>query len=88
MGLLFECSFLVLGSASHRVTQNLSHSVFGKDGRGREPVFVTEVSAVDVFLSRQVEIWPIGRSDADDSGRAHAFGDEVRFKTDLDATAA
>jgi len=52
-------------------------------------VFVAlEPCTVEEFLPRQVDIGPGRGTDADDAGRAHAFGDEVRFKTDLDAAAA
>jgi hypothetical protein len=52
-------------------------------------VFVAEVPAtVEVFFPWHVDVGPVGGTDADDTGGADAFGDEVRFKTDLDAAAA
>src|SRR5258705_10454678 len=69
-------------------TKNKKLSVLGEDGWRREAVFVLEVSTVEVFLPRQMEIGPVRWTDADNSGGADAFGDEVRLKTDLDAAAA
>src|SRR6185436_20934731 len=74
--------------AGRRRTGNGEASVFGEDGGRREAVFEAGVPAVQVFLPRHVDIGPGRGTDADDPGRAEAFGDEVRLETDLEAAAA
>ncbi len=63
-------------------------SVFGKDGRSREAIFVTEGPVAQVFLPRQLHQGPAHWADADDSPGANTFDDEVGLKLDLDAAAA
>ena len=70
---------------SERGTKNEDASVFREDGRGREAVFVATIA--QEFLPRHVDLGPTGGADTDDSTRTDAFDDEVRLKTDLNATA-
>ena len=74
--------------AGRQRTKNAKPSVFGKDGRSREAVFMAEGSVAQIFLPRHSDDGPVRRTDTDDSCGTDALDDEVRFKTDLDAAAA
>lgn len=61
--------------------------VFRKDGRGRKAGFGVAAVANEFFAGK-VDLGPIAGANADDPAGAHALDDEIRFKPDLDATAA